>query len=418
MSSSRPVLVQSANGNNAYLEWPKEFIDEKLSMVGLPLKSKDSILRVIAISSGESEKFDEEEISLLVNMTENLAHALTSIRETTHRKRAEELRALENQMFQVIANATDISALLNELVKIIEASLINHTCSILLLNDKESLFYNGASPSIDSEYIDAILEDQNNSLLKEVLSTKDKIIIKDLFVDTHYSKQCQFERQYNFHSCCIMPVLAADGRLIGSLSAYSEKKVELDSCTLESLERMSLIAGGAIDSLLTQNALIQNEERLNLAIRGSQDGLWDINFETEEVYWSPGWKLMLGYEDHELTPSLEIFIDLLHPKDKGVHETIINTIGENLEIEFKLQHKNGHYIDVLSRATGFRKNANGEIVRIVGTHIDITERNRVSERIRESESKFRVCMMIRHQYSLPLMRRLQFCPLINMVPII
>jgi diguanylate cyclase (GGDEF)-like protein/PAS domain S-box-containing protein len=140
---------------------------------------------------------------------------------------------------------------------------------------------------------------------------------------------------------------------------------------------------------ISEKNLEVREERFSLAMQATQDGLWDLNFETNETYWSPRWKSILGYAEHELEPGLLGFIELLHPEDKKTHEHIMGQISDKLEVEFRMKHKLGHYVDILSKAIAVRKSSSGQIVRIVGTHIDVTERNRATELIEESERRFR-----------------------------
>ena len=139
----------------------------------------------------------------------------------------------------------------------------------------------------------------------------------------------------------------------------------------------------------SEKNLEDREERFSLAMQATQDGLWDANFETNEIYWSPRWKSILGYADHELEPGLSVFLELLHPEDKKTHQYMMEQISDNLAVEFRMKHKLGHYVDILSRAIAIRKSSSGEVFRIVGTHIDISERNRTAALIKESERRFR-----------------------------
>jgi two-component system sensor histidine kinase UhpB len=136
----------------------------------------------------------------------------------------------------------------------------------------------------------------------------------------------------------------------------------------------------------TESALRESEERLRLAFAGAQEGVWDWNLETGAVVYSPRWKQMLGYADDEIEPHVRAWEKLLHPDDMAraqqLHERVVG--GEQTyEGEFRLRHKEGHYIHVLSRGYPVRREPGGPPVRIVGTHFDLTQRKQAdAERAR------------------------------------
>ena len=129
-------------------------------------------------------------------------------------------------------------------------------------------------------------------------------------------------------------------------------------------------------------AILVSGERLNLALQGANDGLWDWNLESNEVYYSPRWKAMLGYRPEELPDSFETWTRLVDP---AMYQPTLDRVADylegrsdKLEVEFRMRHKNGHWVDVLSRAT-LAVDAGGRPLvprRLVGTHFDLTERKR------------------------------------------
>ena len=124
-------------------------------------------------------------------------------------------------------------------------------------------------------------------------------------------------------------------------------------------------------------ALRKSEERFALAMEFANDGLFDWNLETNEIYYSPAWKRMLGYEDDELPNDFSIWEKLTKAEDVKrswkMQNELINKKRNNFAIEFKMKHKNGHWIDILSRANAIF-NEYDKAIRIIGTHVDITER--------------------------------------------
>ncbi len=135
-----------------------------------------------------------------------------------------------------------------------------------------------------------------------------------------------------------------------------------------------------------ESALRESEERLTLAFDGAQEGVWDWNLETNAVVYSHRWKQMLGYSDGEIEPHVSAWERLVHPDDRPRADLANESVrrGERTyEAEFRLRHKDGHYIDVLSRGIPVRRQSDGAVVRIVGTHFDLTERKRAdAERAR------------------------------------
>lgn len=141
---------------------------------------------------------------------------------------------------------------------------------------------------------------------------------------------------------------------------------------------------------LAEEALKHSEERYDLAMQFVNDGLWDMNLETREIYFSPSWKRMLGYKDHEIKNEVsewERFIDSedVAPIRKMVEEVIART-RDRFEIEFRMLHKNGRWIDILSRGNVVF-DENGKGVRLVGTNVDITERKWAENALRKAHGE-------------------------------
>ena len=139
-----------------------------------------------------------------------------------------------------------------------------------------------------------------------------------------------------------------------------------------------------------ENSLLESEERFSLAMQGANDGLWDWNLTSNEVFFSPRWKSMLGYKDDELENRLETWRELVHPLDLEtvlpLLEDFISGKGEKYEIEFRMHHKDGHWVDILSRAFAVRDRTN-KAIRLVGTHADISERRRTEKEIKDLNEK-------------------------------
>lgn len=139
---------------------------------------------------------------------------------------------------------------------------------------------------------------------------------------------------------------------------------------------------------LALEALIQERERFDLAMRSVNDGLWDWNLKTNEIYYSPVWKKLIGYEDDEIQNEFSEWERLTHPEDVRSSWEMINAVLEGKEErfhkEFKMRHKDGHWVDILSRANVIF-DEQGQGIRVVGTHVDITERKKLEQSLQKSQ---------------------------------
>ncbi|MEO1298971.1 MAG: PAS domain S-box protein, partial [Cyanobacteria bacterium J06636_16] len=125
-------------------------------------------------------------------------------------------------------------------------------------------------------------------------------------------------------------------------------------------------------------ALRESEARWQFALEGAGHGVWDWNIQADSVFLSPQLKAMLGYAEAEIESSVEIWNDWIHPEDKVHVECEINrylsgktSIYQN---EHRLRCKDGSYKWILDRATAIEHTADGDPLRMIGTHTDITER--------------------------------------------
>jgi diguanylate cyclase (GGDEF)-like protein/PAS domain S-box-containing protein len=126
-----------------------------------------------------------------------------------------------------------------------------------------------------------------------------------------------------------------------------------------------------------EEALRDSEERYALAMRGANDGLWDWNLRTNDIYFSSRWKAMLGCNESEIENSIEDWFTRVHPEDRERLETALAVhLGgqtEHFEHEHRILHQDGTYRWVLSRGLAVRDTA-GSATRMAGSQTDITER--------------------------------------------
>jgi PAS domain S-box-containing protein len=137
------------------------------------------------------------------------------------------------------------------------------------------------------------------------------------------------------------------------------------------------------------SALKESEERWQYALEGSGDGVWDREIQTGKVFYSDQWKRMLGYARNEIAHTPEAWKELVHPEDreKVLEELHRHQRGETPEYlaEYRIRCKENSYKWILARGKVTARDLQGNALRIVGTHTDITDRRLLEEQLRQAQ---------------------------------
>lgn len=133
-----------------------------------------------------------------------------------------------------------------------------------------------------------------------------------------------------------------------------------------------------------EEALRESQERYALAMQGANDGLWDWDLRTQEMYFSPRWKSMLGYQEGEIGNHPEEWFSRVHPDEvEWLEAQIAAHIQErtlHFEIEHRMRHRDGSYRWMLSRGLAVR-DQNDIAYRMAGSQTDITERKQAEQQL-------------------------------------
>ena len=138
-------------------------------------------------------------------------------------------------------------------------------------------------------------------------------------------------------------------------------------------------------------ALAISEERWALAILGNKDGIWDWNSQTGQVFFSDHWKSMLGYQPAEIGDQIDEWLTRVHPQDL---DDVMQQLRRHLqgetdvyECEHRLRCKDGHYLWILARGQA-QWDADGTVLRMTGSHNDVTERRLAQDALRDQTEEF------------------------------
>lgn len=198
----------------------------------------------------------------------------------------------------------------------------------------------------------------------------------------------------------MLPLRSFAGEVAGILTICAANDAPGDASHLEQAYRDTVGAAVSMAMLAIERSLVpvharvksdppgEADERMALAIEGSGTGVWDRNAVTGEMYYSRGWKAILGYEDWELSSHLQDAYQRIHPDDLPyVQETIrqhFASRSDTYQVEHRIRCRDGSYKWISSRGKVVARDAEGNALRMIGTTTDITEVRRLTEKLAKS----------------------------------
>jgi diguanylate cyclase (GGDEF)-like protein/PAS domain S-box-containing protein len=157
-----------------------------------------------------------------------------------------------------------------------------------------------------------------------------------------------------------------------------------------------------------EQALRESEERYALAARGANDGLWDWNLVSGEIYFSERWREMVGVAGRTITSSPEEWFSRVHlgdlPQLKVDLAALTAGTRSHFPSEHRLRHAEGFFVWVLCRGVVVR-DTDGHAIRIAGSMTDITARKDLEERLRREAQFDTLTSLPNRAYAIDLLRR-------------
>jgi len=171
------------------------------------------------------------------------------------------------------------------------------------------------------------------------------------------------------------------------LKLYSERLVR-------KLEQKMLEAESEIERRReAEDALRISNNRLQVALKSSNIGLWDWNLQTDEIWFSPEWKGQIGYQDHEIPNNYDEWESRLHPEDRprilADVDAYLKGFRADFHVDFRLRHKDGSYRWITARGET-APSVDGKARRLTGCHVDITPHKEMVQALDAEKNKFQL----------------------------
>jgi PAS domain S-box-containing protein len=206
--------------------------------------------------------------------------ALREAKERGERKRAEALLSEEKRLLEMIAKGNALSRILDALCRLVEELCEDSLASILLLDPDGNRLWHGAAPSLPKIYVDAI----NGGFIGPAAGScgtaayrKEPVIVSDIATDPLWANYRDLALPHGLRACWSTPVLASDGRVLGTFAIYSREPRSPTPQQQNIIEQITNLASIAIERKRAEEErqahlwFLESMDQVNRAIQGTND---------------------------------------------------------------------------------------------------------------------------------------------------
>jgi len=251
-------------------------------------------------------------------------------------------------------------------------------------------FHSSAALMAISTQQEGIFIEVNGVFLQTLGYSRDEIIGKrasDLnlfaFQEDRIHALCKLEEEREVRNLEI-PVIAKNGDVLCGLFSVDSIMVGDTPCLLTTMVDIT-------GRKNMEDRLRSTQERLELAMDAGEHGFWDWNLDTNEIYFSPRYYSMLGYDPGELPMQLSTWVDLIHPDDREQVVPLIREYVQNArpyEGVFRLRSKDGAWKWISGSVKSYEVDDGGIPHRAVGVHMDISDRKKLEDTLIQTRRNY------------------------------
>jgi PAS domain S-box-containing protein len=322
----------------------------------------------------------------------------------TERKRAEDLLTGEKRILEMVAKGDPLPQILDGVCRFVEGQASGFLASILLV-DGNRLRHGGAPslPKIYTDAIDGIVIGPATGPCGTAAFRGEQVIVVDIANDPLWTDYREAALPHSLRACWSTPVVSSQGKVIATFAMYYREPRSPSPRDLETIEQITHLAGVAIERKLTQEALQRSETYLAEAQRLAHIGSWAWNLRTGSRFWSQETFRIFDYDPEKVTPAWDSILERVHPEDlpeieRRAKMAYAQNRWVNPELDFRIVLADGT-IKHLHSIAHPAMDESGEIINVVGTIMDVTERKRAEEKVRRSEESLLEAQRLSHMGS-------------------
>jgi len=301
----------------------------------------------------------------------------------------------EKRILEMVAKGDSLAQILDTLCRLVEERASDVQSSILLVEG--NCLWHGGAPSLPKAYIDAIDGIEIGPVVGSCGTAAyrgEQVIVEDIAIDPLWAEYREAALPHSLRACWSTPIFSSQGKVMATFAMYYREPRRPSQRDREIIEQITHLAGVAIERKKTQEALRRSESYLAEAQRLTHTGSWAFSPNARKlVYWSEEQFRLWGFDPLQGPPDPQVALQRVHPEDRervgGVLErAYAGHLTDNVSWEHRIVLPDGTMKHLQGISHPIFDEA-GQLVEYIGTAIDVTERKRADERLRESEGRFR-----------------------------
>lgn len=310
--------------------------------------------------------------------------------EIAERDLSEVLSAIDKTVLELISSGAPFSDVLNVLSRVIEEQSPELLCSILLLDPTGKTLRHGAAPSLPDSYLQAIdglaIGPSAGSCGTAAYLGK-PVTVSDIASDPLWAEYRDLGLSHGLRACWSTPIFSGDGKVLGTFAMYYREPRSPSSRDVQVIERATHLAAVAIERERAEQALRQAEDRYRSIVENAVEGFFQTTPAGGYVSMNPALARMYGYESPaELMAAVrdigqQVYVD---PNRRADFKRAMEEHGLVQGFEYQVYRKDGSKIWLSENARVVR-DANGAVLYYEGTVVDITERKRLEDQLRQAQ---------------------------------
>jgi PAS domain S-box-containing protein len=310
-------------------------------------------------------------------------HCLNYLLDITPRKAAEAFLNAQRRVLEKIALGSPLSEVLRELVRAVEEQSAGLLCSVLVLDKDGCTLRTGAAPSLPESYnraVDGLVIGPDVGSCGTAAFLGKPVIVADIATDPKWAAGRELALKHGLRACWSTPILSKPGKVIGTFAVYYREPRVPTPAELGLIERVTYLAGIALEHALAEEALRRGEARQALILDSAPLNLYTAALPPQfgTTWVSANFERLTGYSARQMLEDPTFWRSRLHPEDRervlADFDRLLNQGA--IRTEYRWRFADGSYHWLLDDAV-VRRDERGAPAEMFGSCLDITERKRL-----------------------------------------